>query len=71
MSRQVVVITRKLPGHDLVVSKVVAVPEDIEVIESYAWDCVEAHRESFTTQFVEFRRAEFDYTILPLSSTRW
>lgn len=64
MIPKVLVITRQLPNNRPVVSKVVAIPNNMiegsEELKSWSNVQLSSHVRVFTTQFVEFNRAMWE-----------
>lgn len=62
-NRKVVVITRELPGHSLVVHSVERIPGDVDSPESFGKGRAEFAKLRMTEKFPEFANAEFMYSI--------
>ena len=68
LSRKVVVVTRRLPGHDSVVSAIIGVDTETEKglddVEHYLQEKAEQHIRLFKDDFIEFRNAEWSHSFM-------
>lgn len=68
MTKQVVVVSRKLNGAaGWVTSVVKIVPENIDFVESFANKILIDEKNRLSSQFVEFAAAEFKAEVVPLN----
>lgn len=61
---KVVVITRELKGFSKTVSVIFAIPENITSVNTYARSKFDEHVDEFTSKFIEFRDANWEYHIM-------
>lgn len=64
---QVIVVTRKLPGHDTVIHTVLPLPEGGKnVPKAYLKQVSHDAKSNFVAKFVEFNKAQFTAIVMDL-----